>query len=117
MDLDRLNAACGHLVGEHEFASLCRNREGKSTRRRVVSAEWRTAPDEIVMFEISADSFCHQMVRSIVALSAEIGRGNGEPDDVPVILGREDRNASRGAAPAKGLFLWRVDYGSPGGSV
>jgi tRNA pseudouridine38-40 synthase len=62
------------------------------------------------MFEISADSFCHQMVRSIVALSVEIGRGNGEPDDVPAILAEEDRNAARGAAPARGLFLWRVDY-------
>jgi tRNA pseudouridine38-40 synthase len=99
-------------VGEHQFASLCRKREGKSTRRHVVSAQWEIAPDDIVMFEISADSFCHQMVRSIVALSAEIGRGNGDPDDVPVILEQEDRNAAKGAAPARGLFLWRVDYGS-----
>lgn len=110
LDLDRLNEAAGHVVGEHEFASLCRKREGKSTVRNVVAAQWRPAPEDIMMFEISADSFCHQMVRSIVALSVEIGRGNGEPGDVPVILEQEDRNAARGAAPAKGLFLWRVDY-------
>jgi tRNA pseudouridine38-40 synthase len=100
----------GHLVGEHEFASLCRKREGKSTRRNVLSAHWTTQPEDIVAFEISADSFCHQMVRSIVALSVEIGRGNGEPAEVPGILEEEDRNAARGAAPARGLFLWRVDY-------
>lgn len=111
LDLDRLNAAADLLVGEHEFASLCRKREGKSTRRHVVSAQWRTAPDDIVVFEISADSFCHQMVRSVVALSVEIGRGNGQPDDVPRILEQQDRNAAQGAAPARGLFLWRVDYG------
>jgi len=110
LDLDRLNAAAGHLMGEHEFASLCRKREGKSTRRNVVAAEWSPAPEDVIMFEIAADSFCHQMVRSIVALSVEIGRGNGAPDGVPEILEQEDRNAARGAAPAKGLFLWRVDY-------
>lgn len=110
LDLDRLNAVAGHLMGEHQFASFCRKREGKSTRRHVVAAEWRTVPDDIVMFEISADSFCHQMVRSIVALSVEIGRGNGEPRDVPDILEQQDRNATKGAAPARGLFLWRVDY-------
>lgn len=110
LDLERLNATAERLVGEHEFASLCRRRAGKSTRRHVVSAGWRAAPEDVIVFEIAADSFCHQMVRSSVALSVEIGRGNGEPDEVPEILEREDRNAARGAAPARGLFLWRVDY-------
>ena len=110
LDVDRLNVTAGHLIGEHEFASLCRKREGKSTRRTVRAAHWEAAPDDIVRFEITADSFCHQMVRSIVALSAEIGRGNGDPDDIPAILERQDRNAARGAAPARGLFLWRVEY-------
>lgn len=110
LDLDRLNSAVGHVVGEHEFISMCRKREGKSTRRNVVAAQWRSAPEDVMAFEISADSFCHQMVRSIVALSVEIGRGNGEPEDVPAILEGANRNAAKGAAPAKGLFLWRVDY-------
>ena len=110
LEVGRLNAVARQLLGEHEFASLCRKREGKSTRRNVSVATWRSVPDDVVQFEISADSFCHQMVRSIVALSVEIGRGNGEPDDVPAILAEEDRNAARGAAPARGLFLWRVDY-------
>ncbi len=110
LDLDLLNEVAAHLVGEHEFASLCRRREGKSTRRTVVDARWWSERDDAVVFEISANSFCHQMVRAIVALSADIGRGSGEPDDVRRILEREDRNAARGSAPAKGLFLWRVDY-------
>lgn len=110
LDLNRLNAVAAELLGEHDFASLCRRREGKSTRRHVTAASWRAAPDDMILFEISADSFCHQMVRSIVALSVEIGRGNGEPADIPIILEKKDRNAARGAAPARGLFLWRVDY-------
>ncbi|NNF11180.1 MAG: tRNA pseudouridine(38-40) synthase TruA [Acidimicrobiia bacterium] len=110
LDVDRLNSTAAHLIGEHEYASLCRKREGKSTRRTVRTAHWEGAPDDIVRFEIAADSFCHQMVRSIVALSAEIGRGNGDPDDIPAILERQDRNAARGAAPARGLFLWKVEY-------
>ena len=108
--LDRLEAVAQHLIGERDFASLCRRQAGKSTRRTVRTASWGTEPEDVVRFEIAADSFCHQMVRSIVALSVEIGRGNGEPEDVPIILAEEDRNAARGAAPARGLFLWRVEY-------
>lgn len=110
LDVDRMNAGAAFLVGEHDFASFCRKNPGKSTRRHVRSAYWTPIDEDLLVFEISADSFCHQMVRSIVALSVEIGRGNSGPGDLPAIQKREDRNAARGAAPARGLFLWRVNY-------
>lgn len=110
LDIDRMNAAAAVLIGEHDFASFCRKNPGKSTRRTVRSAGWSSAGGDMVVFEISANSFCHQMVRSIVALAVEIGRGNGEPEELIAVIAATDRNAAKGAAPAKGLFLWQVDY-------
>ena len=110
LDLDRLNAAVAPFVGEHDFAAFCRKREGKSSTRNVASAEWWAEGEDMVAFEITANGFCHQMVRSIVAWAVEIGRGNGRPDDGREVLAAGDRNAAHGAAPARGLFLWKVSY-------
>ncbi len=59
---------------------------------------------------MSATSFCHQMVRSMVAVCVEVGRGKLDADEVPRILAARHRNAGRGAAPPQGLVLWEVTY-------
>jgi tRNA pseudouridine38-40 synthase len=50
------------------------------------------------------------MVRSMVALCVEIGRGRVGADTVPGIIAARDRAAAKGAAPPHGLTLVRVDY-------
>lgn len=101
--------AAAALVGERDFASLCRAAEGRTTVRTVLSAGWEQAPPGLV-FDVTALAFCHQMVRSMVALCVEVGRGRVPADAVPGILEARDRNAARGAAPPHGLVLWEVGY-------
>lgn len=110
LDGDRMAAAAVHLVGEHDFASLCRAAEGRSTVRLVRQATWRRIREDLLAFDVAASSFCHQMVRSMVALSVEVGRGRVEPDAVPSIIAARDRAAAKGAAPPHGLTLVRVEY-------
>ena len=110
LDLAAMKRAVGFLVGEHDFASFCRRREGASTVRTVLSAGWSARPDDILELEIAGTAFCHQMVRSIVAFSVEVGRGRIEPDATPQVLHARDRNQARGAAPPHGLVLWHVEY-------
>ena len=111
--LRRMHDAAIHFVGEHDFASFCRAAPGRSTERTVLSAAWTSAGDGVLAFDVTATSFCHQMVRSVVALSVEIGRGRIAGDDVPAILAARDRNAARGAAPPHGLTLMSVTYPEP----
>jgi tRNA pseudouridine38-40 synthase len=107
---ERMAEAAAHFVGEHDFASFCRAANGRSTVRDVRVALWRRAREGLLAFDVAASSFCHQMVRSLVALSVEVGRGRVEPDAVPTILAARDRHAAKGAAPPHGLTLVRVDY-------
>ena len=109
LDVDAMNEAAAHLVGEHDFASLCRAAEGKTTVRVVKSAAWSKG-DGVVVFEVNAAAFCHQMVRSVVALCVEVGRGRLTAGQIPAIIEARDRNAARGAAPPHGLTLWSVEY-------
>lgn len=109
LDVGAMNRAIGPLVGEHDFASFCRKAEGRSTERRVLEAAWVRDGDRVEM-TIAANAFCHQMVRSIVAVSVEVGRGRLEPEAMTDILEAHDRTVAKGAAPPQGLVLVEVAY-------
>jgi tRNA pseudouridine38-40 synthase len=109
LDIAGMNRAAAHFVGERDFASLCRAAEGRSTRRRVLRAEWRPE-GRVLTYDVASSSFCHQMVRSMVALCLAVGRGRVDAGAVPGILAAGDRNAARGAAPPHGLILVEVGY-------
>ena len=67
------------------------------------------APDRLTV-RVVADSFCHQMVRSIVGLLLDVGRGKRPPQDAKEALKARDRAAAGPVAPAKGLMLVEVGY-------
>ena len=110
LDADAMDAAVQCLVGERDFAAFCRRRGDSLMIRRVEWAQWRRS-DDIVEMSIGAKAFCHQMVRSIVALSVEIGAGRMDVSDMQRVLESGDRSIAKGAAPAKGLTLVAVSYG------
>ncbi len=114
LDVDRMNTAAAHFVGTHDFASFCRKAPGRSTMRSVRSAVWTRRRPDLLAFDVAASSFCHQMVRSLVAVCVDVGRGLIEPDAVPAMLAARDRNASRGASPPHGLTLVSVEYEGSG---
>lgn len=110
LDIDAMNSGMTHLMGEHDFAAFCRRAGDRSTVRRLDRASWSDTGKSLLAFDVSASSFCHQMVRSVVALSVEIGRGRVDPGSVAGILATKDRQHAKGAAPAHGLTLTAVSY-------
>ncbi len=104
-----MDLAVGGLVGVHDFASFCRQHQGRSTIRELREATWERSGD-FVELSIAANAFCHQMVRSIVAISVEVGTGAFEPSDVWAILRARDRAVAKGCAPPWGLTLTAVEY-------
>ncbi len=117
LDLRSMQLACDPLFGEHDFSSFCRRpkRDGEepSLRRRVIDARWSSPPDDrgcLLRFEIEAQSFCHQMVRSIVGTMVEIGAGKKRAGEMAGILRARDRQRAGQLAPPQGLCLWEVRY-------
>ncbi len=122
LDLRTMAAAADVLVGEHDFRAFCRRPPGTGPGdpivRRVVDATWATAggvlapaTGTLYAFEIEANAFCHQMVRSIVGTLVEVGRGRRRPADVVVTLRSADRGSAAQPAPPHGLALVAVRYG------
>ncbi|MFP5331895.1 MAG: tRNA pseudouridine(38-40) synthase TruA [Acidimicrobiia bacterium] len=110
LDVPRMHEAAQGFVGDHDFASFCRRREGFGTERTVhEAAVWR-ADDGLVVFEITAKAFCHQMVRSLTGLLVDIGRHRRPPESVVEALSARNRSVVPSPAPPNGLVLWHVTY-------
>ncbi|MEN8041104.1 MAG: tRNA pseudouridine(38-40) synthase TruA [Actinomycetota bacterium] len=109
LDDDAMNDAVAMLIGNHDFSAFCRKREGLSNERELLWSHWRRSGN-ILQLSIGANSFCHQMVRSIVGMCTEIGRGRVPLEAVPGILASPSRHRLAGAAPAHGLTLVAVAF-------
>ena len=118
LDLQAMNEAAGAFPGEHDFASFCSRAEqviGGEVRvaptvRRVIEARWSRPEPHLLQFRIVANSFCRQMVRSIVGTLVEVGRGRRRPGDMERILVSRDRAVAGAVAPPHGLCLESVGY-------
>ncbi len=108
-DLDAMNRAASHLVGEHDFASFCRQAPNRTSVRTVLSASWARTGD-VFEFRVSAKAFCQQMVRSLTGLGVEVGRGRLDPSLIPDIIEARDRHRCPQIAPPIGLVLWEVGF-------
>ena len=77
--------------------------------RRVLDATWDDDGDGRLRFEIRANAFCHQMVRSIVGRWSRSAREDATPATCRGSRGPGPRAAGQ-LAPPHGLCLWEVGY-------
>ncbi len=123
LDLAAMRIAADALLGEHDFSAFCRLPQGGSAPiiRRVLSTSWSSSPgdDRMWAFQIEANAFCHQMVRSIVGTLVAVGRGRIPAGELLAIVRSGDRSRSGEPAPSRGLCLVGVRYPErlvPGGT-
>ncbi|MBP2339367.1 tRNA pseudouridine38-40 synthase [Saccharothrix coeruleofusca] len=109
LDLTALNEASALLLGEHDFCAFCRRREGATTIRELQRLEWARDGDVLTAF-VSADAFCHSMVRSLVGALLAVGEGRKPPSWPASLLSLTARSSQVTVAPPHGLSLVRVDY-------
>jgi tRNA pseudouridine38-40 synthase len=107
-----MREAARQLVGEHDFTSFCRHPgAGRPTVRRLERVTVARSREHLVL-GFTANAFLHQMVRALVGTLVRVGEGKLAPAEVGRILAARDRNAAGQLAPAKGLTLERVLYGT-----
>jgi tRNA pseudouridine38-40 synthase len=109
LDLDRMNDAAALLVGEHDFASFCKKREGATTIRSLLDLSWRRNGG-VAEATVRADAFCHNMVRSLVGCLVAVGEGRRDPQWARDVLMARSRDSAVTVAQAHGLTLEEVGY-------
>jgi len=111
LDPKAMAEAAKMIVGKHDFVSFCETEEGKrqSTLVQVVHSEVFTDRDTICI-RIGASHFLWKMVRRIVGMLAEVGRGNLTYDGFERLLKFKSDVPAKFTAPPSGLFLEQVLY-------
>ncbi len=115
LDLKAMRTASDAVLGEHDFAAFCRRPPDNPCgpiRRRVIDVRWAAAaePTGLLQFEIEANAFCHQMVRSLVGAFVAVGGGSMHAADVAARLRSGERSGTPQPAPPHGLCLTDVRY-------
>ncbi len=108
LSVEAMNQAASRLVGLHDFAAFCKQREGATTVRELLGLRWERVDEHEVHLNVSADAFCHSMVRSLVGALLFVGDGRRDAEWPAELL--ESRVRSSTVAPPHGLTLVRVDY-------
>jgi tRNA pseudouridine38-40 synthase len=107
--LPALIAASTLLLGEHDFLAFCRRREGATTIRDLQCLQW-TRTGDLLEAQVTADAFCHSMVRSLIGALLAVGEGRKPVDWPASLLTLTTRPSTVAVAPAHGLTLTAVDY-------
>ena len=109
VDIEKIKKAMEFIVGTHDFKSLSKNKELKTTIRTIKSFELIVEGTRLT-FKIVGNGFMYNMVRIIIALIMKVGEGKLEVEDVPRIIEAKNRSLVPWVAPARGLYLMKVFY-------
>jgi tRNA pseudouridine38-40 synthase len=110
---DKMIEVAPLLEGEHDFTAFAASDErGKPVKSKVrtILASRLERRGEILIYEVRGSGFLKHMVRNIVGVLREVGKGNLTGPDVEARLVPGCGIPSGPTAPARGLFLTNVEY-------
>ena len=124
LDIEAMNKACEHLLGEHDFScfekvggnnstSICTITEASWSTYRPNHVELMGSPyteGDYIVFRIRANRFLRNMVRAIVGSLIEVGRGKKDPAWITELIASKSRSAAGQSVPGNALFFCGAKY-------
>lgn len=112
LDVEAMRAAAHPLVGAHDFAAFQATGSSVVDTRRVIRRLHLLPAGDELHLEVEGDGFLRHMVRIIAGSLVDVGGGSRRPEWLAAALNGRDRRAAGRTAPASGLVLERVYYGT-----
>lgn len=110
LNVDVMRQAGRHFVGMHDFRSFSDDEPGEKSTEVLVDTLDIYEDGDLILIHIEGSHFIWKMVRRVVGVLVEVGRGGLHPDEAAAMLTRPSDLPARLTAPASGLFLERVYY-------
>ena len=110
LDTEAIRLCCKVILETTDFTSFARLHTDVLTNNCTLThAEWKDV-EQGYLFEITADRFLRNMVRSLTGTLLDVGRGKLDLEGFKKIVEAKDRTKAGSSAPAKGLFLFDIGY-------
>lgn len=110
LDENLMQVEAHQLLGLHDFLSFCKPRATGTTIRELQNIEVQRDAEEIVVVDVTADAFCHHMVRAVVGALIKVGERTQPVGWAAARLQTPQRDSQMWLAPAHGLTLEQVSY-------
>ena len=110
LDVEAMDRAAQALIGKHDFTTFRSSKCQATSPVRTLNTISVARIGAEIHLTISARSFLHNQVRSIVGSLVEVGRKRRPEGDIAEILAASDRTNCGPVAPPHGLYLSAVDY-------
>jgi len=110
LDLDAMRAGAAALLGRHDFRAFCERPHEQTSTLVVVDAVEVVPAGSLVLLRFVASHFLWKMVRRLVGVLVEVGRGQMTDAQAASLFEADPRTVAPLTAPASGLFLERVYY-------
>ena len=110
LDEAAMDAAARSLIGLHDFAAYCKQREEGTTIRTLLEFDWRRDAEGVLVANVKADAFCHSMVRALVGACVAVGQGRLGAGHLAQIRDEGERTSEFAVLAARGLTLTEVGY-------
>ena len=110
LDAEAMHEAARTLIGNHDFTTFRSTECQAPSPVKTLDRLEISRHGEVIRIEVSARSFLHNQVRSMVGSLKLVGDGRWTKRDLKQALEARDRNACGQVAPPCGLYLVKVDY-------
>jgi len=110
LDLDAMRRVARSFQGLHDFRSFSDDDPTEKSTEVLVDALELHEDGDLILVHIEGSHFIWKMVRRLVGVLVEVGRGGLSEAEATAFLRERSPMPARLTAPASGLFLERVFY-------
>jgi len=110
LDVERMRAAARQFVGFHDFRSFSDADPDETSTEVLVDTLDIHEDDDLIVVHVEGSHFLWKMVRRLVGVLVEVGRGGLTEAEAGHLLTSPQGLPAKLTAPASGLFLERVFY-------
>jgi tRNA pseudouridine38-40 synthase len=110
LNVERMRAAAKQFVGFHDFRGFSDADPDETSTDVLVDTFDIHEDDDLLVVHVEGSHFLWKMVRRLVGVLVEVGRGGLTEGEAARLLVSADGLPARLTAPASGLFLERVFY-------
>jgi len=108
--LELLNAYGRLLLGETDCSIFAGAGDTSKSKNRYVYSAYFYMERKSLIFEIRANAFLKNMVRSVAGTFLHYEEQSAPPEKLREIIASKDRSQAGPTLPPQGLFLWNVEY-------
>ncbi|MCZ7609374.1 MAG: tRNA pseudouridine(38-40) synthase TruA [Ignavibacterium sp.] len=110
LDFNKMESVSELFVGMNNFSSFSDDvPEEKSTQVLIEDIQLKEEGD-LILIRIIGSHFIWKMVRRVVGVLVEVGRGNKSEKDILYYLSNKSNEPAKFTAPPSGLFLEKINY-------